>query len=144
MPIRSHQLGPGVLSLGAGPLDVSLQVTACRIVPAENVTSTDPIKVLGGGELPGSESVSFTWTLEGTFLQDLLDNGVVAWSWDNAGTEQPFTFTPESAAAASFAGTCKPVPLQVGGDEVEGAPMTSDFTWRCSEAPTPTWADSTP
>lgn len=144
MPINSSQLGPGTLTFGSGPLDVSLQVTACKITPSESVATTEPVKVLGGEELPGTEDVTLSWVLEGTFLQDLLDSGVVAWSWTNASTEQPFTFTPNTATGASFAGTCIPVPLTVGGDEVEGARMTADFTWRLAEAPTPTWADSTP
>lgn len=135
MPIQSDQLGPGTLELGDGPLDVSLQVTACKITPSENVTSTDPIKVLGGDQLAGSEDVSFTYVLEGTFLQDLLAAGVVDWSWSNAGTEQDFTFIPNDARARQVTGVVKPVPLTIGGDEVEAGPMTSDFTWRCVGTP---------
>ncbi len=144
MPINSAQLGPGTLTLGTGPLDVSLQVTAVKITPTESVSTTEPIKVLGGEEIAGDEDVTLSWVLEGTYLQDLLDSGVVAWSWANASTPQPFAFTPNGAVGASFAGECIPVPLTVGGDEVEGARMTADFTWRLTEAPTPTWADSTP
>lgn len=130
MPIQSDQLGPGTLELGAGPLDVSLQVTACKITPSENVTSTGAVKVLGGGQIDGSESVDFTYVLEGTFLQDLLEGGVVDWSYDNKGTEQAFTFIPNNARARQVTGTVKPVPLTIGGDEVEAGPMTSGFSWR--------------
>lgn len=140
MPIRSHKLGPGTLHLGPGPLDVSLQVTACKITPSEEVSSTDAIKVLGGEELAGTETVRHNYVLSGTFLTDLAASGVVAWSWANAGTPQVFEFEPETASGASFSGTLVPVPLEVGGDEVEAGPMTTDFTWRCTgAAPVPTW-----
>lgn len=145
MPIQSTQLGPGTLTLGSGPLDVSLQVTACKITPSEQVTSTDAIKVLGGGQIDGTESVDFTCVMEGTFLTDLLDNGVVAWSYANAGLEAAYVFTPNDAAGATLSGTIKSVvPLQVGGDEVEAGPMTAPFTWRLTDLPTPVWVDSTP
>jgi hypothetical protein len=34
---------------------------------------------------------------------------------------------------------CKPVPLQVGGDEADKR-MLASFTWRVVGDPTPTWA----
>lgn len=137
MPINAENLGPGTLTLGSGPLAVELQLTAAKLVPAENVTTDDAVKVLSGDTLPESTSETFSWTLQGTFLQDLATGGVVAWSWANKGTEQAFTFEPNDGGA-SFAGTLKPVPLQVGGDEV-GRRMTADFTWRLSGDPVPTW-----
>lgn len=130
MPITADQLGPGVLTLGSGPLDVSLQVTACKLVTTENVTTTEPVKVLGGEELPGTSSVAFTQTLQGSFLQDLSAAGVVQWSHDEAGEDQAFSFVPNSARGRKVEGTLSPVPLDFGGDEVEGAHMTSEFTWR--------------
>lgn len=137
MPITSDQLGPGNLILGSGPLDVSLQVTACKVTASEQVTTREAKKVLGGEELPGSESVSFTYALEGTFLQDLIAAGVVTWSWVNAGTEQAVTFVPNTARGRQVQGIIKPVPLTIGGDEVEGEDLTSDFTWRF--VGTPDW-----
>jgi len=134
MPIQSHTLGPGLLVLGDGPLDVSAQLTACEVVPAEEVTSTDAISVLSGERLEGDEEVTFRYTLEGTFLQDLALAGVVSWSWANAGTPQAFRFVPDNAAARQVEGIVKPVPLRIGGDEV-GARMTSDFTWRIVGTP---------
>jgi len=135
MPINSHLLGPGTLTLGAGPLDVSAQLTACRVNPKENVTTTEPVKVLSGEQLDGDESVDFEFTLEGKLLQDLAAAGVVAWSWTNMGTEQPFTFVPNDAAARQVEGTIKSVvPISIGGDEVD-ARMTSDFTWRLKGTP---------
>jgi hypothetical protein len=130
MPIVHDQLGPGVLTLGAGPLDVSLQVTSCKLVTSENVARQEPIKVLGGDEIPASESVSFQQTLSGSFISDLSAAGVVQWSHDNAGQDEPFSFVPNSARGRKVEGTLSPIPLDFGGDEVEGAPMSADFTWR--------------
>lgn len=139
MPIVATKLGPGTLMLG-GTLETNLQVTACKLVPSENVTSTDPKKVLSGDELAGSDTASYSFTLDGTFLQDLgAASGVVEWSWTNMGTEQPFTFVPNTAAGTSVTGTLVPVPLQIGGDDVEGEDLTSDFSWRVKGTPTPTW-----
>lgn len=136
MPINTTKLGPGTLTLGAGALEVNAQLTACSVVPAENVTTTDPIKVLSGEVLEGEDSATYAFTLEGTFLQDLgAVSSVVAWSWDNMGTVQPFTFTPSTAAGVDVEGELTPVPLRVGGDEVDGPPMASDFTWRIKGTP---------
>lgn len=135
MPIVSHKLGPGTLELGSGPLDVSIQVTSCKVTPSENVDTSDPVPVLSGDELAADEDVTFTYVLEGSFLQDLVAAGVVDWSWTNAGTEQAFVFVPNTAAGRQVSGTLKPVPLTIGGDEVK-ARMGSDFTWRIVGTPT--------
>lgn len=134
MPIKSVVLGPGTLTLGTGPLDVSAQLTSCRVNPSENVTTGDAVKVLSGEELQADESVDFTYTLEGNLLQDLDAAGVVDWSWAEAGTEQEFTFVPNTAEGRQVSGILKPVPLAIGGDEVERR-MASDFTWRCVGTP---------
>lgn len=128
MPIVSHKLGPGQLELGAVPLEVNAQLTGCKIVPAESVESGDVIKVLSGEELAAEDDVTYTYSLQGTLLQDLAAAGVVDWSWVNKGTWQPFRFVPNDAAAREVSGEVRPVPLQIGGDEVD-ARMTSEFTW---------------
>jgi len=135
MPISSRKLGPGQLELGATPLEVNAQLTGCKLTPSESVTTGDTIKVLSGEQLAGDEEATYTFVLEGTFLQD--DPGVssvVDWSWDNMGTEQPFRFVPSDAGTREVSGTLTPVPLTIGGDEVD-ARMTSDFTWRIKGTP---------
>lgn len=134
--IKTVNLGPGTLTLGAGPLAVEGQLRNCRVEAAENVTTTEAIPVLSGEELAGSERVSFNWTLAGTLLQDLDAAGVIDWSWTNKGTEQPFTFVPNTAEGREVSGICKPVPITIGGEVTgtaanPGAPLQSDFTWRC-------------
>lgn len=135
MPISTRKLGPGQLELGATPLEVNAQLTGCKVTPSESVSSTDAIKVLSGEQLEGDDDATYTFVLEGTFLQD--DPGVssvVDWSWNNMGTEQPFRFVPNDAAAREVSGILTPVPLTIGGDEVD-ARMSSDFTWRIKGTP---------
>lgn len=141
MPIVVEKLGPGVLELGSGPLAVQQQLLSFKLVPAENVSTEDAVTVLSGEEIPEESTETYTWTAQGEVLQSLLTGDVVAWSWTNKGTEQPFTFTPNDShgTPAEFTGTLKPVPIQVGGDEV-GKRMTATFTWRLVGDPTPTWA----
>lgn len=135
MPINTTKLGPGTLTLGAGALEVNAQLTSCSVTPSENVDQSDDLKVLSGEVLAGDASATYSFVLEGTFLQDLgAVSSVVDWSWANMGTEQAFTFTPNTAAGIECTGTLTPVPLRVGGDEVDQR-MTSDFTWRITGTP---------
>src|SRR5687768_6489782 len=113
MPITTHKLGPGTLTLGAGPLNVSAQLTACKVTVSEEVTSTEDVMVLSGETLDGDESVDFSYVLEGTLFQDLAALGVVDWSWTNKGTEQAFTFIPNTVADRQVQGILKPVPLTI-------------------------------
>lgn len=126
MPIKSYKL-KGTLTLGATPLDVSCQLTACSVNPTENVDTEDAIHVLCGEVLPASDTVSYSYTLSGTILQDLKTGGVVDYTWDNAGIEVPFTFIPDSTGADKVMGTVRLIPLTIGG-EVPSRP-TSDFEW---------------
>ena len=129
MPIGSYKMGPGTLTLGTGGdlLDVSLQVTNCRVEPAENVSRTDAIPVLGGDELPAEESADYTYRLRGTFLQDLAAGAVCDWTWVHAGEEQPFEFVPNTTAARAVTGTVRIVPLTIGGDVSKTVRPRSDF-----------------
>lgn len=137
MPIDAQKLGPGTLTLGSGPLAVEQQLTACKLVPTENVETDDAVNVLSGDTLAETSSATYSWTLQGSFLQTFLDDGVVAYSWANKGVPVDATFEPNDGGA-SFDFQVIPVPLQVGGDEVKKR-MSSDFTWRLEGEPTPTW-----
>jgi hypothetical protein len=139
MPINSRKLGPGVLTLGTGAMAVESQLTKARLNISESVTqSGEKLKVLSGETKDGtSETIDYAFTLDGTFLQD--DPGVasvVDWSWDNAGTEQPFVFVPNTAGMREVSGTLVPVHLSIGGDDIEETDMASDFTWRIKGEPT--------
>lgn len=138
MTIHARKLGPGTLTLGpvGTPLEVSSQLTGCKVTPSESVASTEARKVLSGEVLAGSETATFSYVLSGNFLQDTGEvSSVVDWSWAQAGTEQDFVFVPSTAGGSSISGILYPVPLEIGGDEVDAAEMASDFTWRIKGTP---------
>lgn len=128
MTVQSYKMGPGTLKLGTGgTTDVSCQVTSCRVAATENVDTDDDIPVLCGETVKGDETVTTTWELSGSFLQDLAAAGVVDYSWTNKMTWVDFTFIPNTVTARKVTGQCRLVPVQIGGD-VKTRP-TSDFTW---------------
>lgn len=140
MPITANDLGPGTLTLGSGPLDVSSQLTGATITPAESVSTTDAVKVLSGETLGGSDSATYSYVFAGSFLQDNEVGGVVAFTWANEGEEVPFTYTPNTDNGTEVTGIVVIVPLAIGADEVDAGPMASDFSWRCVGKPVPTFA----
>lgn len=117
MTILSHKLGPGVLTIGAGPLDVSAQVTKCIISPEESVDTVDAIDVLSGEQLAAEDTASLKWKLDATFLQDdLAVANFVAYTWTNALTNVAFKFIPNNSITRKVTGTLRVVPLAIGGD----------------------------
>lgn len=117
MTILSHKLGPGSLTLGAVPLDVTGQVTACAIEPEESVDTTDAIDVLSGEQLAAEDEASYKYKLTATFLQDTLAAaGLVDYTWTNAGASVVFEFIPNDALARKVTGTLRVIPLKIGGD----------------------------
>ena len=135
MPIESYKLGPGSLVFDDGtPFDLSLQVTGCKINPSETVQTSDAVKVLGGGELAAEDTTSYRYTISGSVLQDISATGIVSWTWDNEGQFVDFTFIPSTAEARQATGRCRIIPLQVGGDDIEGRPQ-ADFEFVCEAKP---------
>lgn len=128
MTTTTYKLGPGTLHLGAGPLDVSGQMSNVQVNPSESVKSGDALDLLDGTTLAADDEATYAFTLSGTLLQDISAAGVVAWSWDNKGTEQDFVFVPTSALERQVSGVLVPIPLQIGGDVKTRQVAT--FTWR--------------
>ncbi|MFC4127386.1 hypothetical protein [Nocardia rhizosphaerae] len=131
---NSYKMGPGTLTIGpvGTEMDFSCQITNGVLEP--DFDSDDDLYTLCGDTLPGEQKT--TWKLSGTAIQDLAAAGIVKWTWDNAGTEQPFTFTPSTSVGSSFTGTVVVRPLSVGGD-VKTRP-TSDFEFPVVGDPTMT------
>lgn len=141
--IETTRIGPGTLTVGAAPLAIQQQCKSATLVPSENVQAdnADAVEVLSGEILAPDdtgETVTFDYELRASLYQDLRESGIVAWSWENAGTEQPFTYVPNTGLGASFTGTLKPVPIQVGGDV--GSKGEADVVWRIVGTPVPTWS----
>lgn len=132
MTVNSTKIGPGVLSFETGtPRPFQAQCVSCELQVTENVASTTPVNVLSGETLAQTDTATYTYALAVTFLQDLGQSttaGIVGYSWANAGQSKPFTYTPSNAAAAgtkTWTGTCRIVPLNVGGAAGPDAPQSS-------------------
>lgn len=132
MAIKTTKLGPGILTIGevASPLDMTAQVTACKI--AWSVDKEDNVPVLSGEELEGE--ADYTAQLSATVLQELSDDGIIDWTWANKGTVVPFTFTPNSAEGKSVTGMVRVDPIDLGGDVKKK--NTSELEWDCVGEPT--------
>lgn len=140
MAVVTSKLGPGTFTLSdpavpATPIDFSCQLLAA--VVEYDKTKEDDETTLCGDVVAGD--TTYTATFSGTFFQDLSDPaGIVAYSWANKGTEQDFTYTPNTADAATVTGRVVIDPLPIGGDEPK-AKMRAEFTWDCVGEPTATF-----
>jgi hypothetical protein len=127
-------LGPGTLTIGAtaGPIDVSCLVNNAVIAASKN--QGDSTTKLCGTVKPGS--VTYDYSLGGNVDTDIADAaGLFALSQSAPGTEQDYTFTPNTEAGTTASGKLIIDPLDFGGGET-GETMTSDFEFALVGAPT--------
>lgn len=130
MAIKSHKLGPGVFTIGVGPLALEAQITECTVKWAEKVTTTNAIDVLSGEQIPEEEEVSFRAQIDLTLLQDdLAAAGMIDYSWTNKGVSAAFKFIPNNTISRKITGTVSIVPIDVGGTVKQR--NTSTVSWRC-------------
>lgn len=131
MTVNYITMGPGTLSIGDAPLkDFSSQCTSVKLTPA--VDNGEPINVLSGEQVAGDRSESFT--LDGTFLQDLGVDSATEWLFTNRGETMPFVFVPSTTAGRQISGDLVVEAIDIGGD-VKTKP-TSDFSFVVVGAPT--------
>lgn len=132
MPIKSTKLGPGTLTIGevGTPVDFTAQVTSCTLKWSKD--SEDDVPVLSGESLRGD--TTYLASLAANVILDLTANGLVDFSWDEKGSEVPFTFVPSTAAGRSINGVVVVDPIDVGGDVKKT--MRSDIEWACVGEPT--------
>lgn len=136
-------LGPGSLifgEVGVDELDISCQVTACKITFDSD--KEDDVPTLCGGQITGEKI--YTAKLEASAGQDLEADGLIDWTWKNAGREVPFQFIPLETEVATVAGTVVIDPVEFGGDVKKR--NISEFEFDCVGMPTFTpdaTADST-
>lgn len=132
MTVEYITVGPGTLEIGATgtSLDFSSQCTSCKLTPS--VDNGDPINVLSGEQVAGDRSESFT--LDGTFLQDLGATGTTEWLFAHRGETMPFVYVPSTAAGRQIDGELVVEAVDIGGD-VKTKP-TSDFSFILVGAPT--------
>lgn len=130
-------LGPGTLTIGpdGSEIDASCLVNNARI--ASDKDEGDSKTMLCGTQKAGK--VTYTYTLSGSFDTDAdVPDGLFALSQSQPGSEQPFTFTPDTAAGTTATGTLILDPLDFGADEY-GDPLDSDFEFTIVGAPAYTY-----
>lgn len=111
-PIKA--LGPGSLVFGTtgSDLDISCQVTACKITFDND--KEDDLPTLCGGVIAGEKT--YTAKLEFSAGQDSEADGLIDWTWTHAGEEVPVKFIPFSAETCTVMGTVVVDPVEFGGD----------------------------
>jgi hypothetical protein len=126
--LTDSRLGVGTLLLGATDYGVQL----ANVVLTPTVDSTDGTPTLGIPDpLPEEKE---KWALEGSAIQDFeLAAGFVNWCFDNAGSVQPFEFTPVTDKTTKWTGTCRVWSIPVGGDA--GVQITADFSFAVEGKP---------
>lgn len=108
-------LGPGTLTFGTvsvDQLDISCQVTACKVTFDSD--KEDDLPTLCGSVITGEKI--YTSKLEFSAAQDIEKDGLIDWTWRNAGKEMPFTFAPRNDETATVKGTVVIDPVEFGGD----------------------------
>lgn len=131
-------LGPGTLKIGATgtEIDVSCQINNAKVAASKN--QDDDRTMLCGDVKPGK--VTYTYALSGNMDTDVdNDAGIFALSQASPGSQQAFTFVPNTEVGTEAAGTLIIDPLDFGADE-SGAPLQSDFEFSLVGQPTYTYA----
>jgi hypothetical protein len=129
--LTDSRLGVGTLLLGTTDYGAQL----ANVVLTPTVDSTDGTPTLGIPDPLPEEKES--WALEGSAIQDFeLATGFVNFCFDNAGTLQPFEFTPVTDNATKYAGQCRVWSIPIGGDA--GVQITADFSFAVEGKPTRT------
>lgn len=118
-------LGPGQLTFGkSSTKDFSAAVKSIEITP--ELKDDGGIALLNGDTTYESDATFGTLTAE--FYQDYTLDGLVNWTWQNAGTEQPFTFVPLTTGTTKVTGTVKIAPVKIGGAIKKANTTTLTFT----------------
>lgn len=107
-------LGPGSLVFGSpgSQLDISCQVTAAKVTFDSD--KEDDLPTLCGDNIAGEKN--YTSKLEAEAGQDTEKDGLIDWTWKNAGKEAPVKFIPNEGETATVVGTVVIDPVEFGGD----------------------------
>lgn len=130
----TYKLGPGTLSIGATGTDIDVSCLVNNATIAMSKDEGDSVTKLCGTVVPGA--VTYTFALSGNIDTDVDDPaGLFALSQSAAGSQQDFTFTPNTEAGTTATGKLVLDPLDFGGDTT-GETMTSDFEFSIVGKPT--------
>lgn len=120
-------LSPGVLKIGATGSEIDVSCLVNNATVQADKDEGDSVTKLCGTVRPGA--VTYRYHLTGNVDTDIADAaGLFALSQENPGSEQTFTFTPNTDAGTTATGTLVLDPLDFGGDTT-GETMTSDFDY---------------
>lgn len=137
MTANPVKLGPGVLKIGTTGTEIDASCLVNNAVLSADKDQGDSTTKLCGDVVPGA--TSYTYKLGGNLDTDVdVAAGLFALSQSDPGSEQSFTFTPNTDAGTSATGTLILDPLDFGGDEAGGY-MTSDFEFAIVGVPTWTY-----
>lgn len=119
--LTDSRLGPGTLTIATN--DYSFQIANAALEP--DISDEDGTPTLA--EPDPAPLATVAWKLTGSAIQDfeLGAESFLNYLMDNALTEAPFVFTPNTSKVTSYAGTCQLRPATIGGDA--GVQITSDF-----------------
>jgi hypothetical protein len=137
LPTTTTKLGPGTLEIGTIGSEIDVSCLVNNAVISADKDEGDATTKLCGDVRPGS--VTYTYSLSGNMDTDVADEaGFFALTQSAPGTQQSFTFTPNTASGTSASGTLTIDPLDFGADE-SGADLTSDFEFTIVGQPTYTY-----
>lgn len=137
LPTTTATLGPGTLEIGSVGSEIDISCLVNNAVISADKDEGDATTKLCGDVRAGT--VTYTYSLSGNMDTDIADDaGFFALSQASPGTQQTFTFTPNTAAGTSATGTLVIDPLDFGADE-SGADLTSDFEFTIVGKPTYTY-----
>lgn len=137
LPTTTTTLGPGLLKIGTTGTEIDVSCLVNNAAIAADKDEGDATTKLCGDVRPGT--VTYTYALSGNMDTDVGDPaGFFALSQAEPGSQQAFTFTPNSATGTTAAGTLTIDPLDFGADE-SGADLTSDFEFTIVGKPTYTY-----
>jgi hypothetical protein len=137
LPTTTTTLGPGTLEIGSVGTEIDVSCLVNNAVIAADKDEGDATTKLCGDVRAGT--VTYTYALSGNMDTDVADSaGFFALSQAEPGSQQTFTFTPNTAAGTSATGTLVIDPLDFWADE-SGADLTSDFEFTIVGRPTYTY-----
>jgi hypothetical protein len=134
LPTDTGQLGPGVLKIGeiGTEIDVSCYVNNAAVENSKD-KADDTTKLCGAVR---AGATTYTFQLTGNVDVDAgNDSGLFALSWNEAGSQQSFEFTPSTELGTTVTGLLVVDPLRFGADEY-GGDLTSDIAWDIIGTPT--------
>nr|DAW00323.1 MAG TPA: tail tube protein [Caudoviricetes sp.] len=113
-PGEIRRLGPGVLKFGETATAAEFSARCSNVEVAPTISSESTVALLDGSDYvpegsPGGE-------ISGKVYQDYTMDGLVAWSWKQAGKTLPFVYQPVKAEKLQVKGKCVIQPIKIGGD----------------------------